>query len=114
MILAVLRSMRPRQWTKNLLVVAAPLAAGELFHAPVWWQTLVAFVAFCLVSGAVYLVNDAVDVESDRAHPRKRQRPIAAGELPRAGRGRRRRRPRLRSPSAIGTAVDLAARRARW
>jgi decaprenyl-phosphate phosphoribosyltransferase len=73
--------MRPRQWTKNLLVAAAPLAAGELFHAPVWWQTLVAFVAFCALSGAVYLVNDAVDVESDRAHPRKRLRPIAAGEL---------------------------------
>jgi decaprenyl-phosphate phosphoribosyltransferase len=82
-ILAVLRSMRPRQWTKNLLVAAAPLAAGELFHAPVWWQTLVAFVAFCLLSGAVYLVNDAVDVESDRAHPRKQERPVAAGELSR-------------------------------
>src|SRR5690242_1642960 len=75
-ILAVLRSMRPRQWTKNLLVAAAPLAAGQLFDAPVWWQTLVAFVAFCLLSGAVYLVNDAVDVESDRAHPRKKDRPV--------------------------------------
>jgi decaprenyl-phosphate phosphoribosyltransferase len=81
-ILAVLRSMRPRQWTKNLLVAAAPLAAGRLFDSPVWWQTLVAFVAFCLLSGAVYLVNDVVDAESDRAHPRKRTRPIAAGELP--------------------------------
>jgi decaprenyl-phosphate phosphoribosyltransferase len=81
-IAAVVRSMRPRQWTKNLLVVAAPLAAGELFSDPVWWQTLVAFVAFCLVSGGVYLVNDSVDLESDRAHPRKQHRPIAAGELP--------------------------------
>ena len=74
--------MRPRQWTKNLLVVAAPLAAGRLFDNPVWWQTLVAFAAFCLVSGAVYLVNDSLDVESDRVHPRKQHRPIAAGELP--------------------------------
>ncbi len=73
--------MRPRQWTKNLLVAAAPLAAGKIFESPVWWQTLVAFVAFCALSGAVYLMNDAVDVESDRAHPRKRLRPIAAGEL---------------------------------
>ena len=81
MIAAVVRSLRPRQWTKNLLVAAAPLAAGKLFEAPVWWQTLVAFVAFCALSGAVYLVNDVVDVESDRAHPRKRHRPIAAGEL---------------------------------
>jgi len=80
-ILAVVRSMRPRQWTKNLLVAAAPLAAGQLFEAPVWWQTLVAFVAFCLLSGAVYLVNDSLDIEADRAHPRKRSRPIAAGEL---------------------------------
>ncbi len=81
MIAAVVRSLRPRQWTKNLLVAAAPLAAGTLFESPVWWQTLVAFVAFCALSGAVYLVNDAVDVESDRAHPRKRLRPIASGEL---------------------------------
>ena len=81
MIAAVVRSLRPRQWTKNLLVAAAPLAAGSLFDTPVWWQTLVAFVAFCGLSGAVYLVNDVVDVESDRAHPRKRLRPIAAGEL---------------------------------
>ncbi|MDX6359143.1 MAG: decaprenyl-phosphate phosphoribosyltransferase [Nocardioidaceae bacterium] len=73
--------MRPRQWTKNLLVVAAPLAAGRLFDSPVWWQTLVAFLAFCLVSGAVYLVNDSLDVASDRAHPRKQHRPIAAGLL---------------------------------
>jgi len=80
-ITAVVRSLRPRQWTKNLLVAAAPLAAGSLFDAPVWWQTLVAFVSFCALSGAVYLVNDTVDVESDRAHPRKRLRPIAAGEL---------------------------------
>jgi decaprenyl-phosphate phosphoribosyltransferase len=78
---AVVRSMRPRQWTKNLLVVAAPLAAGQLFDAPVWWQTAVAFFAFCALSGAVYLVNDVIDVESDRAHPRKRLRPVAAGEL---------------------------------
>jgi decaprenyl-phosphate phosphoribosyltransferase len=80
-IAAVVRSLRPRQWTKNLLVVAAPLAAGTLFDTPVWWQTLVAFVAFCALSGAVYLVNDVADVESDRAHPRKRLRPIAAGDL---------------------------------
>lgn len=77
-----MRSLRPRQWTKNLLVAAAPLAAGKLFETPVWWQTLVAFIAFCALSGAVYLVNDVVDVESDRVHPRKHLRPIAAGELP--------------------------------
>jgi decaprenyl-phosphate phosphoribosyltransferase len=73
--------MRPRQWTKNLLVVAAPLAAGRLLDDPVWWQTVVAFVAFCLVSGGCYLINDSVDAESDRMHPRKQHWPVAAGEL---------------------------------
>jgi decaprenyl-phosphate phosphoribosyltransferase len=73
--------MRPRQWTKNLLVVAAPLAAGRLLDNPVWWQTVVAFAAFCLVSGGCYLINDSVDAESDRVHPRKQHRPVAAGEL---------------------------------
>ncbi len=82
MIAAVVRSLRPRQWTKNLLVAAAPLAAGTLFDDPVWWQTLVAFVAFCALSGAVYVMNDVADLESDRVHPRKRLRPIAAGDLP--------------------------------
>jgi decaprenyl-phosphate phosphoribosyltransferase len=96
-ITAVVRSLRPRQWTKNLLVAAAPLAAGSLFDTPVWWQTLVAFVAFCALSGAVYLVNDVVDVESDRAHPRKRLRPIAAGELS------------IRSALMVATVLGLSA-----
>lgn len=78
---AVLRSMRPKQWTKNLLVVAAPLAAGDLLEPGVLGSTALAFVAFCSVSSATYLVNDCADVEADRLHPRKRTRPIAAGAL---------------------------------
>ena len=73
--------MRPRQWLKNVLVFAAPLAAGSLFEPDVLVPSLVAFVAFCLMSSATYLVNDVRDVESDRAHPTKRARPIAAGQL---------------------------------
>lgn len=73
--------MRPKQWTKNLLVVAAPLAAGQIAEPGVLGPTLVAFVAFCLASSAIYLVNDCADVDADRLHPRKRTRPIAAGEL---------------------------------
>jgi decaprenyl-phosphate phosphoribosyltransferase len=73
--------MRPKQWTKNLLVVAAPLAAGQIAEPGVLGPTLVAFVAFCLASSAVYLVNDCADVAADRQHPRKRFRPVAAGEL---------------------------------
>ena len=76
------RTMRPKQWSKNLLVFAAPGAAGllgdplQLFHASA------AFVSFCAASSAAYLVNDAADVESDRRHPIKRNRPIAAGIVP--------------------------------
>lgn len=78
---APIRAMRPRQWTKNVLVATAPLAAGQLLHVPVLIGVGLAFVAFCLVSAAVYLLNDVRDVEEDRLHPRKRLRPIAAGEL---------------------------------
>ena len=78
----VLRTMRPRQWVKNVLVAAAPLAAGLLLELDVLLDTLVAFGAFSLAASAVYLLNDALDVESDRAHPTKRHRPIAAGTVP--------------------------------
>ena len=73
--------MRPKQWTKNLLVVAAPLAAGDIGEPGVLGPTVLAFVAFCAASSAIYLVNDCADVEADRLHPSKRFRPIAAGEL---------------------------------
>jgi decaprenyl-phosphate phosphoribosyltransferase len=66
---------------KNGLVAAAPLAAGTLFTRRVAGHTALAFVAFCLISGAVYLVNDVLDAENDRRHPVKRLRPIAAGEV---------------------------------
>jgi decaprenyl-phosphate phosphoribosyltransferase len=78
---AVLVSARPKQWTKNLLVLAAPLAAGQMTEPGVLGATLVAFLAFCLASSAVYLLNDCADREADRLHPRKRLRPIAAGRL---------------------------------
>lgn len=81
-VVAVFRAVRPKQWTKNVLVFSAPLAAGALFRSAVLVPTLLAFVSFCLVSGAVYLINDIRDVEEDRQHPKKRTRPIAAGDLP--------------------------------
>ena len=82
---AWLRAMRPRQWLKNVLVLAAPLAAGRLFEPSVLLVSLWAFIAFSLVSASIYLINDIRDVEADRLHPTKRFRPIAAGELsPRA------------------------------
>jgi decaprenyl-phosphate phosphoribosyltransferase len=78
---AALRAMRPKQWVKNVLVATAPLAGGRLLEPQVLTGVGLAFVAFCLVSASVYLVNDVRDVEEDRLHPRKRFRPIAAGEL---------------------------------
>nr|NLI49616.1 decaprenyl-phosphate phosphoribosyltransferase [Propionibacterium sp.] len=78
---APLRAMRPRQWVKNVLVFAAPLAAGQLFVPTVLARSAQAFVAFSLISAAIYLVNDVRDADSDRQHPTKRFRPVAAGEL---------------------------------
>jgi len=80
----LIESMRVRQWLKNLLVFAVPVAAGELLQRDVLIATLLAFVAFCLASSATYLLNDAVDVERDRAHPVKRNRPLAAGRVSRS------------------------------
>ncbi|QJY45630.1 decaprenyl-phosphate phosphoribosyltransferase [Pseudonocardia broussonetiae] len=78
----VLKTMRPRQWVKNVLVLAAPFAAGDLLRPGIGLQLAVAFVAFSLAASGIYLVNDAKDVEADRAHPTKRHRPIAAGIVP--------------------------------
>ena len=79
--LAVLRTARPRQWPKNLLVFAAPLAGTSLGRRDGLAYALVAAAAFCVASVAVYMVNDVADAERDRRHPVKRRRPIAAGEL---------------------------------
>lgn len=81
----LIKAMRPRQWVKNVLVLAAPLAAGTdaLTNADKMGNVGIAFVAFCLAASSIYLINDALDVEADRAHPTKRFRPIAAGVVPR-------------------------------
>ena len=79
---AVLHLVRPKQWLKNVLVVAAPLAAGALRTDHVARDTLVAFVAFCLASSATYCLNDVLDAESDATHPVKRNRPIPSGAVP--------------------------------
>jgi decaprenyl-phosphate phosphoribosyltransferase len=79
---AAIRTTRPRQWPKNLLVFAAPLAAGSLGRDHGFDYALLAMFAFAWASSAVYLVNDVVDVERDRRHPVKRNRPIASGALP--------------------------------
>lgn len=77
----LIRAVRPKQWLKNLLVLAAPLAAGTLLQGPVIIGTLLAFLAFCLAASATYLINDIRDVEIDRLHPKKQFRPIASGTV---------------------------------
>ncbi|GEM29407.1 decaprenyl-phosphate phosphoribosyltransferase [Nocardia neocaledoniensis] len=80
----VIKAMRPRQWVKNVLVLAAPLAVGPeaVGDAGVLAHVAIAFVVFCMAASGIYLVNDSLDVEADRAHPTKRFRPIAAGVVP--------------------------------
>jgi decaprenyl-phosphate phosphoribosyltransferase len=78
---ALIRTARPKQWLKNVLVFAAPGAAGVLDQADVLGVTMLVFVAFCLGASGTYFWNDVLDVAADRAHPSKSRRPIAAGEL---------------------------------
>jgi len=76
------RLARPKQWVKNVLVVAAPAAAGVLGEPTAFFRTTIAFVCFCLAASGTYYINDALDVEADRRHPTKRVRPVAAGQIP--------------------------------
>ena len=78
----LVRTARPRQWMKNILVFAAPGAAGVLDDWGDLGRTVLAFVAFCLAASGIYFWNDALDVEADRIHPTKRFRPVAAGIVP--------------------------------
>ena len=77
----ILKSLRPGQWTKNLFIFAALVFAREALTGPSLGRAIWAFVVFCLLSGALYLVNDVCDVQADRLHPKKRLRPIAAGRV---------------------------------
>jgi 4-hydroxybenzoate polyprenyltransferase len=79
--LLLLQSLRPRQWVKNLIILAALLFAERLFDSEALLQVLAAVLLFCGVSGAVYLLNDILDREADSHHPLKQYRPIASGAL---------------------------------
>ena len=76
---SLLRTARPKQWVKNVLVFAAPGAAGVLTEPVQLGRTLIAFAAFCLAASGTYFLNDAMDADADRQHPKKRYRPVAAG-----------------------------------
>ncbi|MBM4418970.1 MAG: decaprenyl-phosphate phosphoribosyltransferase [Chloroflexi bacterium] len=79
--MALIEAFRPRQWTKNVLLFVGVVFAVRLLDVPSLVASLIAFLVFCAVSSAVYLMNDLLDSEADRQHPRKRSRPIASGRL---------------------------------
>jgi len=93
-IIPLLRALRPKQWTKNGVLFAGLVGVGRLFDGRSFLRAGIGFLIFCALAGVVYLVNDIADIERDRAHPRKRFRPIASGALP--------------IPWAVGSAITLA------
>ncbi|WP_258344900.1 decaprenyl-phosphate phosphoribosyltransferase [Saccharopolyspora gregorii] len=82
LISGLIKELRPKQWVKNVLVLAAPFTAGALLNTDVVLDAALAFVVFSMAASGIYFINDAIDVESDRQHPTKRNRPIAAGLIP--------------------------------
>lgn len=82
MLRALLKTMRPKQWTKNIFVLAALVFDLKLTHLDAVLRSLAGFALFCLLSSTVYIINDIMDVEADRKHPTKCKRPIASGKLP--------------------------------
>src|SRR4249920_994800 len=78
---AAIKTGRPKEWIKNVFVFAGLLFSGKFNQSHEVLEAVITFVAFCLISSAGYFVNDLVDVELDRKHPKKRYRPLAAGEL---------------------------------
>jgi 4-hydroxybenzoate polyprenyltransferase len=82
MLSALIKAMRPRQWTKNGFIFFALIFDKQLFSPEPFFRTLQGFFLFCLISSAVYLLNDITDIEGDRQHPQKKHRPLASGLLP--------------------------------
>ena len=78
---ALFKTMRPKQWTKNVVVFAPLVFDEKLFQPALLGRTALAFALFCLISSTVYIINDLVDIDKDRQHPKKRLRPLAAGVL---------------------------------
>ena len=81
MIIGLIKTMRPRQWVKNVFVFAPLVFDVKLFEPRYLAQTVAGFILLCLVSGTVYIINDLVDIEQDRQHPKKRNRPLASGRV---------------------------------
>ena len=82
MLIALLKTMRPRQWSKNAFVFFALVFDKQLFHRDAFLRTLAGFALFCIISSVVYIINDISDMEADRQHPKKKNRPLPSGQLP--------------------------------
>ncbi len=82
MLTALLKTMRPRQWTKNAFVIAPLFFDGQITNLPFLERVIAAFFLFCLLSSTIYIFNDITDLEADKLHPQKKNRPIASGRLP--------------------------------
>lgn len=80
----LLKTMRPKQWTKNIIIYAGLVFDGQLFDREPFLRVTLSFVLLCLAASAIYIVNDLVDIERDRQHPKKRNRPLPSGQLPRS------------------------------
>jgi len=81
-LIGLIRTMRPKQWTKNVVVYAGIVFDGQLFNPDSFFRITLGFFLLCLISSSIYIINDIVDIESDRQHPKKRLRAIPSGQLP--------------------------------
>ena len=82
MLKAVIKSMRPHQWYKNFIIFICIIFSKNIFNLQMWMDLIVVFIAFCMLAGSQYMLNDIKDAEKDRLHPKKKYRPIAAGLIP--------------------------------
>lgn len=82
MITGIIKTLRPKQWTKNGFIFAALVFDEKLFQFDPFIKTIAGFILLCIISGTVYLINDMVDIEKDRRHPTKKYRPIPSGQVP--------------------------------
>lgn len=81
-LIGLLRTMRPKQWTKNAVIFAGLVFDGQLFITESFIRVFISFILLCLAASTIYIVNDLVDIESDRQHPKKKKRPLPSGQLP--------------------------------
>ncbi|MEZ4666947.1 MAG: decaprenyl-phosphate phosphoribosyltransferase [Anaerolineae bacterium] len=81
-LIALIKTMRPKQWTKNVIIYAGLVFDGQLFNLDAFTRVTVSFVLLCLAASTIYIINDLADIERDRQHPKKKKRPLPSGELP--------------------------------